>query len=964
LAIAKHFAPVPEAKLVLLGRSAFPAESAWESWLSAHTDRDPTSQSIAQLRALQQLGAEVLVVQADVSNMEDMRAAIETAKQRFGKISGVVHAAGVLEDGVMQMRTSEAVERVFTPKVHGTVVLRDLLKQEDLKFFMLCSSTSAALGPAGQVDYVAANAFMNAFAEAEASNSKLPITALNWGIWSDIGMAHELAARMFGKAPIAGERHCVDSPWFFERIHVSSTERMWRMDLVASDCWLLEEHRLQNGLAVMPGAAYLELALTALFDWQGERPTTLEDVQFLEPCEVPDDAPRELCIGLKRTASGFDFEARSRPRDGQQAWRLHAQGRIARGTPAAVDVIDLNVLQERAQERFAEVQEGSLPDPQDRYLVFGPRFKTHKSLGFDGLTACARLSLAPKFASDFEQHKMHAALLDIGTGCAMDLIPDYNPEESMFVPLRYGRLEYHAPLTADLYAQTTLRLGSGKAQEVASFDVELCNASGKVLVSVRDFQLRRLQHSNRFATASAQAAGAARNTDSPAERAFLEALKAGIDEASGMEALDRVLSHQTPAVLTVSSMDMAQLQAKQSSAMAHMEDTPNVTFQRPNLSSDYVEPEDAIEEKLAAWWQEFLGIEQVGVMDDFFEVGGHSLIAVRLFARIKKEWDLDYPLSVLFEAPTIRLCADILRKEMAVSTQGESGESAGSDSARSPYLVPLNVVPNSPKTPFFLVAGMFGNVLNLRHLCAHLGADQPVYAIQARGLHGDDRPHRRFEDMARDYLVEIRKLQPNGPYLLGGFSGGGLTAFEMAQQLDGVGEKTETLILLDTPITKPPVANSWERILIQAMKLRRGGVGYVAEWPKKRIAWEFEKRRRNQSAQEKDLAPAEFRSELIREGFVEALQSYEIRPYPGRLTIFRPPLDRTFVLPGGRLADQYREIQNHHNHWDPFTPGGIDCFEVPGDHDSMVLEPHVRVLGAKVCQVLQTAQDRLMQQGE
>ena len=148
------------------------------------------------------------------------------------------------------------------------------------------------------------------------------------------------------------------------------------------------------------------------------------------------------------------------------------------------------------------------------------------------------------------------------------------------------------------------------------------------------------------------------------------------------------------------------------------------------------------------------------------------------------------------------------------------------------------------------------------------------------------------------------------------------------------------------------------------MKLRRGGVGYVAEWPKKRIAWEFEKRRRNQSAQEKDLAPAEFRSELIREGFVEALQSYEIRPYPGRLTIFRPPLDRTFVLPGGRLADQYREIQNHHNHWDPVTPGGLDGFEVPGDHDSMVLEPHVRVLGAKVCQVLQTAQDRLMQQGE
>lgn len=112
------------------------------------------------------------------------------------------------------------------------------------------------------------------------------------------------------------------------------------------------------------------------------------------------------------------------------------------------------------------------------------------------------------------------------------------------------------------------------------------------------------------------------------------------------------------------------------------------------------------------------------------------------------------------------------------------------------------------------------------------------------------------------------------------------------------------------------------------------------------------------SAAERDLAPAEFRSEMIQEGFIEALEHYELRPYPGRITLFRPPLDRTFVLPGGRLADEYREIQDDHNHWDPFAIGGIDRFEVPGDHDSMVLEPHVRVLGSKVCQVLREALER------
>jgi thioesterase domain-containing protein len=218
--------------------------------------------------------------------------------------------------------------------------------------------------------------------------------------------------------------------------------------------------------------------------------------------------------------------------------------------------------------------------------------------------------------------------------------------------------------------------------------------------------------------------------------------------------------------------------------------------------------------------------------------------------------------------------------------------------------------------------------------------------------------------MARDYLIEVRKLQPQGPYLLGGFSGGGLTAYEMAQQLEAVGEKVETLIMLDTPLAKPPMANAFERMIIRGMKLRRGGLRFIAEWPKKRIAWELEKRRRKQEIEQYKQAPTDFRSELIRDGFVEALNTYEIRPYSGRVTIFRPPPDRDYVLPGGRLADKYGEIQEKHNHWDPYTPGGIDCYEVPGDHDSMVLEPHVRVLGAKVCQVLQKAQDKLMRQGE
>lgn len=960
LTMAEHLASRFQARLVLQGRSSFPPRDRWDHWLKTHTERDHTSKCIHRLRAVEQAGAEVLVVQGDVANLEDNRALLEQTRRRFGALDGVIHAAGILEDGVIQMRTPEAVERVFTPKVHGTVVLRDLLRDEPLRFFLLCSSTSVALGPAGQVDYVAANAFLNALASAEDGKPGPRMMALNWGIWSEVGMAKELAEKFQQEAEPSGERQRMEHPWFEERILDGRRAQHYRGTLHARQNWVLDEHRLQNGRAVLPGTAYLDVAAAALRDCSGHDRAKLSDVQFLAPCEVPDDAPRELEVQLHRDGKDYTFQVRSRDVEGKEGWLQHALGKASIRAMPAPETCDLEDLRAKAERRRQEVQKGSLPDPQDQYLRFGPRFQCHQAIGYGPDYAYARLRLPEAYASELTDYPLHPALLDIATGCAMDLVPGYDPDDAMFVPIGYASLVQQDALSASLHARLSLQGPQGGNRDVVRFDIDLFDDHGNLLVAVRGLELRRLDAG--FASA-AKASGQVASHETPSEQAFLEILKAGIDAESGMDALDRVLSGQLPPVLTVSSIDLGRLAAIQEKAMAELGSGPAVKFERPQLSSAYAPPTDAIDRQLVTWWEELLGVEKVGIDDDFFEVGGHSLVAVRLFARIKKKWNLEYPLSLLFEAPTIRLCAEMLRAGLA----HESEEGTESEDPRtalglgSRYLVPLNDVRQSDRRPFFLVAGMFGNVLNLRHLATHLGADQPMYAIQARGLHGDDRPHRRFEDMARDYLEEIRRIQPEGPYLLGGFSGGGITAFEMAQQLHAEGEKTEALVLLDTPVTKIETASAVERFLIQCMRIRRGGFSYLLDWPKKRIAWELEKRRDKGDAVERGLAPAEFRSEMIQEGFVEALEHYQLRSYSGRLTLFRPPLDATFKLPRGRFANSYREIQDSNNFWDPFAAGGIDTFEVPGDHDSMVLEPHVRVLGSKVSEVLEAAQDRIEQ---
>jgi thioesterase domain-containing protein/acyl carrier protein len=487
------------------------------------------------------------------------------------------------------------------------------------------------------------------------------------------------------------------------------------------------------------------------------------------------------------------------------------------------------------------------------------------------------------------------------------------------------------------------------------------------LVGIEGFALRRIDDPARFGGArSAAGASASRHAPSAAERLFLESFDLGLREAEGMAALERALDGASGSHVFISTVAIDALCERHAHASAVAAEDAGVVFARPNLQSEYQAPRDAIEEALVGWWQELLGVDRVGISDDFFELGGHSLIAVRLFAKIKKTWNLELPLSVLFEAPTISRCADLLRAELGqAAPDGSAAPAPRKREAAHRFLVPMNAPNGSRRRPLFIVSGMFGNVLNLRHLAAHLGPDQPVYALQAKGLTGDDEPHRRFEEMASDYLREVRSCQSEGPYLLAGFSGGGITAYEMAQQLVAQGEEIGLLVMLDSLPHLVVETTRFEKLWIQLQRLRRGGPAYLLEWARNRIRWERERRAAAApSVALPELTPAEFRSEQIEAAFREALLHYRTPSYAGKLVLFRPELDAAHRLPTGRVANSARQIIDPCNHWRPFISGGIDVHVVPGNHDSMVLEPNVRVLAQKLRMCLYDAEKGESDTGE
>jgi acyl transferase domain-containing protein/acyl-CoA synthetase (AMP-forming)/AMP-acid ligase II/acyl carrier protein len=187
--LARHLARAVKAKLVLTARSAFPPREDWDHWLSGHNPDDKISLHIGKIRELEALGAEVLVFSADVADFHQMRQVINRAQQQFGKLNGVIHAAGLADGTMIPLRTREMSERILSAKVTGTLVLGRLLQGMHLDFLVFCSSIATVLSLPGQTAYVAANASLDAFAAGTRLDNGLKPVSINWDRWQGIGVA-------------------------------------------------------------------------------------------------------------------------------------------------------------------------------------------------------------------------------------------------------------------------------------------------------------------------------------------------------------------------------------------------------------------------------------------------------------------------------------------------------------------------------------------------------------------------------------------------------------------------------------------------------------------------------------------------------------------------------------------------------------------------------------------------------
>ena len=334
-------------------------------------------------------------------------------------------------------------------------------------------------------------------------------------------------------------------------------------------------------------------------------------------------------------------------------------------------------------------------------------------------------------------------------------------------------------------------------------------------------------------------------------------------------------------------------------------------------------PRDAVEARLARIWEDVLGVRPIGVRDNFFSLGGHSLLAVSLLARIERTFKKKLPLRILFEAPTIEHLSAVLRRE--------------GWSSKWSSLVPIQ--PAGAKPPFFCVHGVRGNVLFYADLARHLGGERPVYGLQSADVEETGDPHSRMEEMAAAYILELKDVQPAGPYLLGGFCSGAYVALEMAHQFQQQRDRVALLVSFTTDGTWRTVESFGGGLRFHWRNLQplggREKLAYVAARLRYRCARiagaVLDGVSRTYVRLGKPL-PDSLRALQVEKANRRATRNYQPRPYRGKL-LYIQGSDEVFRNPR------------------PFWGGLVDSIEVeqvPGKAMTIFREPNAAILAKRL----------------
>jgi acyl transferase domain-containing protein/thioesterase domain-containing protein/acyl carrier protein len=846
----------------------------------------------AQLQAqIADAGGQVGFFAADVTDKGALAGALEAIAAEFGPINGVFHGAGLIDDAPLSVKELASAHKVMAPKTDGGAHLNALLPDGALDLFAVFSSSSVVLGSAGQTDYIAANAYLEALAASRADG-----LSIAWGIWRDIGMAADTYGAKIdrlGAHPLLGQR-----------TEGENGEICFVTGIDPQNEWVLAEH-VVGGEKILPGVAYIDLAYEAARHVVGDRNFELKALSLISPMLFPKDMPRQIEVRLAPVRDGFDLIIGTNQGPGAPISE-HARAHVLVQTR-----IDSKINPKlKPNPNGLELSDKSFSPAQESMIAFGPRWSNIGEIRIGEDIVEGQFALGEDFIEDINAYPIHPALMDNAATVGLYLLPDAGQDGIVYAPISAERIRIFDALPQHVVARA-IKV-SGNVARFASFDVLISDLMGRALISIEGLAMRGVED------------GLLKPAQS--EHRLTETLLAnGICAEDAPEVFSRALN-TSQSGLVVSSIALETIRA----AMAEPPKRAQGAKKRDPQKQSSGNPVEAWLEDV---WCDLLGLETARAEDDFFALGGHSLNAVRMFGQIRKKYSVDLPLATLFEAPTLGAIARLVVEKGDIDIGADTPAPAQAPADWSP-LVPIKKG-TSTALPLYCVHGAGGNVLNFRSLSGYLDNDIAFFGLRALGSDGGLEIDTSIEAMASRYLEAIRAHQPVGPYRLAGYSGGGVVAYEMAQQLKRDGEKVSHLIFFDTLV--PAITNQSVSFAQKLWAARKWDVKFALDW------WQRRARARDGADNARQIdklleqgtpLPSELIGQRMTAAYMAAEGKYLPDPYDGDITIFRAKRASTeFLIAGPQLG------------WEDYVTGTIDVKVFNCDHFSMMSDPTIGEIG-------------------
>jgi phthiocerol/phenolphthiocerol synthesis type-I polyketide synthase E len=658
LEFAAHLAELGATKIALVGRSAFPDPAQWDTWLGEHDHKDETSKKIIKLKKIQNNKVDIAIFSADLTSAVELKSVISALTRKWGNVRGVIHSAGIAGTGVMQLKTREQADKVIAPKVKGILALEQALTGQPLDFLVLFSSLFSVIGGIGQVDYSAANCFLDAYARHRRNTFGLPVVAINWGGFSEVGMAATMGFSPNQPVAVAPSEKKAQHPYLHSLEQSGDNKIIATSYLSCQQHWALREHRVAGQWA-MPGTGLLEMIRAAFMDFFPDiSGVSLENVYFLSLLSCAEHELVQVAVEFSPVSNGnyiFEcFKTLGQQRISFVSGDIYAN----QAAQTQVNLSDLVAAHNLERVQFSLGQSQILTE--DNFLELGPRWQNLKDVSFSNTSLLARLELDGQFIDDLNSYYWHPALLDMATGPVTGHLLtrlNLNLQGGEFLPFSYGKLECHARLPKNIYSFIEFR-HFDESQKTIHFDISIYDEMGNSCLTITDFILKKVPV--KLAPVGSEDA--------------IDFMDDSTTPKEGRAIFNRILENLEQPQWIVSTQDLPALVSR---IRAGIVDSLGVKVREKSIiarDEDVIAPSTPEEEILVDIFETVLGVTPISVHDNFFDLGADSVTGIQIVSHAKARGLILKP-NQLFKYQTIAELAQVA----ATKVKADMPERAYSD---------------------------------------------------------------------------------------------------------------------------------------------------------------------------------------------------------------------------------------------------------------------------------------------